>query len=441
MFLRDLPLEIQHAILEHCSPSDLAVLSRVHTSVRDVAEHALYSHIRYRARPLDMVSSETRNNHVVLGLKENRSLLHTFATNSRKASMVKAFYVELETSKGSNGLHALDDGRNVVGFVQVKLAEVLEKMPNLVDLRILYCPVITWSQGRISQAIRFVRVIVGSDSDLSQLSIWHHRGGYFKLHTLYLERSYDLEGIIAGQPQLRLLGIFSTFDVDTMDRNHRRRIERLYQSPSRRRMVFVLYCWSTWTPLHILPSFHRLGEALPVCQETAASPEGLPDEYDLSLCLLGTSEENINLFSEAVGRMTAFPRDYAPSWRYLCLKIVVLDKYIQVSYQRSQYIFGIHHPGQKPWRLPELVESLGLFEDVQALYFHFPDVEEEALRLLSTDLQSCLLKDLECVWSAIRTIRLRGQPGDKLMMNRKSHWTIVSEDDETQTESEDGYGS
>ena len=45
MFLGDLPLEIQDNILEHCSPSDLAVLSRVHTSVRDVAEYTLYAHI------------------------------------------------------------------------------------------------------------------------------------------------------------------------------------------------------------------------------------------------------------------------------------------------------------------------------------------------------------------------------------------------------------
>jgi hypothetical protein len=81
---------------------------------------------------------------------------------------------------------------------------------------------------------------------------------------------------------------------------------------------------------------------------------------------------------------------------------------------------------------------------VEALYFLFPDVEEEALRLLSIDLQSCLLKDLGYMWSAIRNVKLRGQPGGNLLliMKRKSDWTIVSEEDEdeTQTETEADYG-
>ena len=148
MSLRDLPLEIQQAVLEHCSPNDLAALSRVHTSVRDAAEHALYSHIRYYAHPLDMVSES--NQVVPQRLNENRSLLHTFSTNSRKASMVKAFYVELET-RGGCGV----GGSSVVRFVLVKLAEALEKMPNLVDLRILNCAT-DRSEWRISQAIRLV---------------------------------------------------------------------------------------------------------------------------------------------------------------------------------------------------------------------------------------------------------------------------------------------
>ena len=81
-------------------------------------------------------------------MKENKSLLHTFATNSRKASMVKSFYVELEREGG--------DG-NAIRFVLAKLAEALEKMPNLVDLRIIpHSPIDDLSEGRISQVIRFV---------------------------------------------------------------------------------------------------------------------------------------------------------------------------------------------------------------------------------------------------------------------------------------------
>ena len=67
------------------------------------------------------------------------------------------------------------------------------------------------------------------------------RGGYFKLHTLYLEHRHDLEGIIADQPQLRLLGIYCVFGPLQMD--FWTQIEQLYQSPFRQRTmpaVFVL---------------------------------------------------------------------------------------------------------------------------------------------------------------------------------------------------------
>ena len=60
--------------------------------------------------------------------------------------MVKALYIELEKKWG------YDDA---VHFVLVKLAEALEKMPNLVDLRIIYSPM-KESEGRITQAIRLV---------------------------------------------------------------------------------------------------------------------------------------------------------------------------------------------------------------------------------------------------------------------------------------------
>ena len=137
MFLGDLPLDIRYGIFEHCSTSDLAALSRVHSSVRDVAENFLYSHIRYCAQPL-----------APLGL--NRSPLHTLATNSQKASMVKSFYIELENSWH----HSFDD--NEAHCVLVKLVEALEKMPNLVDSRILHRPMEDLSEGRVSQVIRFV---------------------------------------------------------------------------------------------------------------------------------------------------------------------------------------------------------------------------------------------------------------------------------------------
>lgn len=158
MFLGDLPVEIQYNISAHCSPSDLAVLSRVHTSVRDVAEHALYGHIRYCAQPLNMIGTIIEwpkisldypfgYKEVTQWLRDSKSLFHTFAANSRKASMVKALYIDLEKNWGCD---------DTVRLVLVNLAEALEKMPNLVDLRIIYSPMKDQFEGRISQVIRFV---------------------------------------------------------------------------------------------------------------------------------------------------------------------------------------------------------------------------------------------------------------------------------------------
>jgi hypothetical protein len=210
MFFRGLPLEIQSWILQLCSPSDLAVLSRVHTSGRDLAEYALYSCIQYRARPSDLIIS-VEDDEGPQELKEDRSLLHTFANNSRKASMVKMFYVELvdgydaddevehedeidevehedefdevEYDDESDDLEHEDEVDETIGFheshgyrsrikstdfILVKLAEALVKMSNLVDLRILHSPMGDSDafQGtrRISEVIRFV-FRSGNDSD------------------------------------------------------------------------------------------------------------------------------------------------------------------------------------------------------------------------------------------------------------------------------------
>ena len=160
MFLADLPPEIRCNISEHCSPRELAVLSRVNTSVRDVAEYALYSRIRYCVRPLDIVNSSWQA--TPQRLKE-KSLLHTFANNSQKASMVKALYFELEKQW---------DCDDAVHFALIKLAEALEKMPNLVDLRIIYNSVKELEgRHRISQVIRFV-----SNRWHLLMTIWHHTG-------------------------------------------------------------------------------------------------------------------------------------------------------------------------------------------------------------------------------------------------------------------------
>ena len=159
MIFRDLPPEIQSRILEFCSPTDLAVLSRVHTSGRDMAEYALYSCIQYRVRPSDLIilSRNIENGESSQKLKEDRSLLHTFAINSRKASMVKMFHVELKDNFDANTYYTYIKPTH---FILVKLAEALVKMSNLVDLRILHSRMndLDALKGtlRISEVIRYV---------------------------------------------------------------------------------------------------------------------------------------------------------------------------------------------------------------------------------------------------------------------------------------------
>ncbi|KAF8655893.1 hypothetical protein AX14_008118 [Amanita brunnescens Koide BX004] len=178
MILGNLPPEIQSRILELCSPNDLAVLSRVHTSLQDVAEYALYSRIQYRARPFDLIITSgdvTNFDEDSWVPQEDRSLLHTFANNSRKASMVKMLYVELLTDEVTSEPQGVGYDyrarRKRIQFVLVKLADVLVKMPNLVDLRILH-DLMEYSDSckpgarRINEVIRFVFQRSGvNDSD------------------------------------------------------------------------------------------------------------------------------------------------------------------------------------------------------------------------------------------------------------------------------------
>ena len=195
MVFSGLPLEIQSRILELCSPNDLAVLSRVHTLGRDLAEYALYSHIQYRVRPSDLIkpSRDVENDQSPQELKEDRSLLHTFANNSRKASMVKVFYVGLDDEYGADdevehedefdelghddetigfiefhGFHDHCARIKSIDFILVKVAEALVQMSNLADLRILHSRMddLDAPEGilKISGAIRYV-FRSGNDSD------------------------------------------------------------------------------------------------------------------------------------------------------------------------------------------------------------------------------------------------------------------------------------
>jgi hypothetical protein len=149
MHLANVPFDIQLQTLQFCSPKELAILSRVHSSLRDVAEYVLYSHIFVRMWTSNLVSWKWQlegTQKSLWALVEEKSLLHTLVSSSRKAAMVKALELKLLSTQKVD-----------LPLLASKLAEALEAMPNLVDLRIT-CdstsnPVL---EKTISQVIRFV---------------------------------------------------------------------------------------------------------------------------------------------------------------------------------------------------------------------------------------------------------------------------------------------
>lgn len=124
MHLGDPALHTQLEIL--CS--DLTSLCRVHSSLRDVAERVLYSHIYLRAYPFDLIEDKRWKS---WALSEKRSLLHTLNKNARKAEIVTSLYIELKQIQS----YALERAM-AIRSILVKVSEALQNMPNLVDLRI-----------------------------------------------------------------------------------------------------------------------------------------------------------------------------------------------------------------------------------------------------------------------------------------------------------------
>lgn len=158
MHLADVALEVQLQIFQFCSPHDLAIISLVHSSLRHAAEYVLYSHIDFSPQERGTyVEDDTYRSPWASAMEKTSPLLFTLASNTRKASTVKAFYIEL-------GGEAYGDD-NVIPPILVKLAGVLEKMPNLVDLRIMTDAELDRSAGKISKVIRYVFSLFRRESD------------------------------------------------------------------------------------------------------------------------------------------------------------------------------------------------------------------------------------------------------------------------------------
>ena len=64
---------------------------------------------------------------------------------------------------------------------------------------------------------------------------------------------------------------------------------------------------------------------------------------------------------------------------------------------------------------------------MRELDFDYPDLEEEALRTLATDLHICLSKDLGRAWPKVREISLEnGQSSLTLKLDCQDDWILSS---------------
>jgi len=284
--------------MQFCSHTDLCSLARVHSSLRDAAERVIYSDIYFCAWPFDLIQDQTWKS---WELKEDKSLLHTLAYNIRKAAMVKVLYIEFEQVGMYNSKETLHS-------ILVKLSEALPNMSNLVDLRVVYDDMMVEpSDGVFSRAIRFVCSTTTRDH-IHWYRVWDYRGGYFKLDTLCLAHTHDLEGIIVDQPHLQLLGVY----YDSIPSS---RLSQLFQSIVSRHHtmpIFMLDCSARHADLDIFPLSHRPGKAHQVCQDIAISLRKCPRGYyqqdacNLTFDLFGITAENISLFHEAAEAMAIY---------------------------------------------------------------------------------------------------------------------------------------
>lgn len=188
--------------------------------------------------------------------------------------------------------------------------------------------------------------------------------------------------------------------------------------------VFTLHNLTHVPMVDIWPSFHRPGEALQVCREIAMSLSISPTHRYLehmipSFCLLGISEENIYLLSEAMEAAAACVKNYGTHCEYM--RIIVYGTKLQVRPPLSRHPLSFIIQQQKPWQFPEFVKCLALFETVGILIFHFYDLEDDELRSLSQDLHLGLVRHLRDALPRIRQIKILSETLSIVLL-RRDNW-------------------
>ena len=150
---------------------------------------------------------------------------------------------------------------------------------------------------------------------------------------LYLEGNHYLEGIVANQPHLRLLGIRTDSRIPEINQG----LSCCRTMPT----VFALADLLVGHRITMFPAFHQPGDALRVCREVASSLNDWShffrgeDRFRLSVSLLGTSQENISLLSELMEALASCLQYYGPR-ASTHFSVIIHENSIQVSSQPSQ---------------------------------------------------------------------------------------------------------
>ncbi|KAM6492721.1 hypothetical protein JOM56_012445 [Amanita muscaria] len=204
----------------------------------------------------------------------------------------------------------------------------------------------------------------------------------FQLHTLYCDSYQDLEGIIASQEHLRLLGIFND---DIFD----------YR-------IFML----TWSErsygkldqLTLFPELCLPGQTFTLCRDIATSLVG----RDLGKCQnVGPEDHNFKL------TIHVFDFSYAKT-AIICEVVEAMAQHFvdcQVFAMKVQTSVG-KETVSKPWRISGVSTSVNQFKQLQRLdfYVYSSDPSQDSLSEAAIDLRSFLLE--EFVIAGLREVRV-----------------------------------